>query len=273
MPLTSRLFSGDQALEDCLILDPRHVVPGAQGLHVAKIQKALITLGAGVISEGEITGMVYGDTTARSVLSFKGPPRNILNIALGQTTPDNIVGKNTIRILDKEIFDFQNRPASAAVSLFVSLTPDGSPHDHTTCPLEFKGQRQVDHRATAINPGLGRKVNLGGEGELQYLGFEDFVADPNVVAGPPRPLLDTIAAATVSDVAVRSAPITERAQAEIRRIAAPKCRITVATNSGVVPSIDTIMGRIGAVIIERISLPDPTSADGLGLQIFVAVMP
>lgn len=271
MPLTSKLFRDDEKLQKCLVSDPHHVVPGARGAHVAKIQQALVALGAGVIAPDEIEQELYGPTTARTVLTFKGPPRNILNVALGQTRPDNIVGKKTIAALDRELVEMENRPAPA-FSLFVSLTREGSPHDHSACPLDGGGVR-VDHLATAINPGLGRKINIGGEGELQYLGFEDFVTDANAVGGPPRPVTDVIPDASVTDIALRASPITVRGEREIGRIAGSQCRLTIATNSHTVPHMEGVIQRLGGVVIERISIPDPSAADGLGYQIFVAVLP
>lgn len=271
MPLTSKLFRDDEELQACLVSDPHHVVPGDQGDHVSKIQQALITLGAGVVEPDEIADEFYGESTARTVLAFKGPPRNILNVALGQVTPDNIVGKKTIAALDRELVAFENRPPPAAGSLFVSLTPDGSPHDHSTCP--FDGGVQVDHMATPINPGLGRKINIGGVGETAYLGFEDFVTDPGVVGGPPRPQTDLITSGTVTDIALRSAPITPRGEGEIRRIATPGARLTIATNSFTLPSMQRVVERLGGVVIEQVSLPDPRTADGLGFQILVVILP
>ena len=271
MPLTSKLLRDDEELQLCLVSDPHHVVPGARGEHVGLIQKALIALGAGVIAPDEIADQRYGPTTAQTVLAFKGPPRNILNTALGQVTPDNIVGKKTIAALDRELVLLQDRPAPV-LSLFVALTRDGSPHDHSTCPVDAAGVL-VDHLATAINPGLGRKINIGGDGELQYLGFEDVVTDPNVIGGPPRPMTDTIPAATVTDVALRSSPITPRGEVEIARIAASQARLTIATNSFTVPHMEGVIQRLGGVVIERLSIPDPEAADGLGLQVFVVVLP
>ena len=64
MPLLSKLFRDDPALQACLISDANHVVPGAQGEHVGKIQHALVALGAGVISAREISDTLYGETTA-----------------------------------------------------------------------------------------------------------------------------------------------------------------------------------------------------------------
>ena len=77
MPLQSRLFKDDRKLQNCLERDEWHVVPGARGDHVGRIQRALITLGAGVIDFRELTDKRYGETTASTVLRFKGPPRNI----------------------------------------------------------------------------------------------------------------------------------------------------------------------------------------------------
>jgi hypothetical protein len=105
MPLKSKHFKGVSRFEFCLVSDPSHVVPGERGPHVGKIQEALITLGAVIISADEIRANFYGTTTVRAVLGFKGPPRNILNIALHQREPDNIVGKKTIVALDQEMFD------------------------------------------------------------------------------------------------------------------------------------------------------------------------
>jgi len=43
----------------------------------------------------------YGDDTARAVLAYKGPPRNILGP--GQRTPDAVVGRQTIVRLDEDL--------------------------------------------------------------------------------------------------------------------------------------------------------------------------
>jgi hypothetical protein len=99
--------------------------------------------------------------------------------------------------------------------------------------------------ATPINPGLGRKANIGGGGETQYQGFEDFVTDPGVVGGPPRPLTDTIASDTATDIALRSAPITTRGEREIRRIAASGARLTIATNTFTEDGADRAAARRG----------------------------
>lgn len=41
MSLQSRLLRGDPKLEAAAVSDPAHIVPGARGPHVTKIQQAL----------------------------------------------------------------------------------------------------------------------------------------------------------------------------------------------------------------------------------------
>ena len=84
MPLQSKAFKGDPKLENCLILDSAHVVPGASGDHVGKIQKAIIVLGAGVITAAEVARQFYGNSTAQTVLAYK-TKRNIINKKYQQT--------------------------------------------------------------------------------------------------------------------------------------------------------------------------------------------
>jgi hypothetical protein len=45
MPLQSKLFRGDRALEACLVNDSAHITEGAAGGHVGKIQTALFASG------------------------------------------------------------------------------------------------------------------------------------------------------------------------------------------------------------------------------------
>src|SRR5262245_2177716 len=97
MALQSQLFSGDSKLEAAAVSDPAHIVPGAKGEHVRKIQLALIQLdGATIDADGQ-----YGPATAAAVLAYKRK-RNIVNRTY-QTQADNIVGKMTIDRLDKEV--------------------------------------------------------------------------------------------------------------------------------------------------------------------------
>ena len=97
MSLQSLLFRGDSKLEAAAVSDPAHIVPGATGSHVSKIQFALIKLdGAAITQDG-----IYGPKTAAAVLDYK-QKRNIINRSY-QTQADNIVGKMTIASLDKEM--------------------------------------------------------------------------------------------------------------------------------------------------------------------------
>jgi peptidoglycan hydrolase-like protein with peptidoglycan-binding domain len=101
MSLQSQLFRGDPKLEAAAISDPAHIVPGASGPHVGKIQQALMQLGQLTIEAGELQGTRYGPSTASAVLAYKRQ-RNIVNHGY-QTQADNIVGKMTIAALDKEL--------------------------------------------------------------------------------------------------------------------------------------------------------------------------
>ena len=90
MALQSQLFRNDPKLEAAAVSDPAHIVPGARGEHVRKIQLALIQLDrAANAADG-----IYGPATAAAVLAYK-KKRNIVNRAY-QTQADNIVGKMTI---------------------------------------------------------------------------------------------------------------------------------------------------------------------------------
>jgi len=97
MPLQSQLFRGDAKLEAAAVSDPAHIVLGATGEHVRKIQRALIQLeGAAIVPDG-----IYGPATAAAVLGYKRK-RTIINRSY-QTQADNIVGKMTIQRLDDEL--------------------------------------------------------------------------------------------------------------------------------------------------------------------------
>lgn len=113
MPLQSRAFRGDAKLESCAVSDPEHVVEGAAGDHVAKIQQALILLDGSRIDSAELSAKRYGRSTAAAVLAYK-TRRSIINRAY-QTKPDNIVGKMTIAALDGEMlrFEHSNGPSNS----------------------------------------------------------------------------------------------------------------------------------------------------------------
>jgi len=101
MALLSRLFRGVPALEACLVRDSAHVTLGTVGTHVPKIQKALMMIDRVVVDANEVEAMRYGASTAAAVLAYK-KKRRIINRSY-QTQADNIVGKMTIRSLDKEV--------------------------------------------------------------------------------------------------------------------------------------------------------------------------
>src|SRR5262245_19627767 len=99
MSLQSKLYKGDARLEACLIHDSAHIMLGATGDHVWKIQMALILLDGLHIDSGELAAKRYGPSTAAAVLAFKRA-RNIINRSY-QTQADDIVGKMTIAALDE----------------------------------------------------------------------------------------------------------------------------------------------------------------------------
>lgn len=99
--LKSSKFSGDPQLEAAAVSNPAHVLPGARGAHVGKLQRALIETDASVISPQEIIEQRYGETTAKAVLDYK-TKRSIINRAY-QATADNVVGIMTMQSLDREM--------------------------------------------------------------------------------------------------------------------------------------------------------------------------
>lgn len=145
MPLTSKLFRGDSKLEAAAVSDPDHILPGAAGPHVGKIQQALITLdGADIDQDGS-----YGPETAAAVLAYK-QKRSIINFSY-QTQADNIVGKMTITSLDKEMHDLEG-PAGRAEVLVRKI--DGACSLQATFPqtAPTTGNPGVVALATALLP-------------------------------------------------------------------------------------------------------------------------
>jgi hypothetical protein len=101
MALRSRLFRGDPKLEAAAVSPHGHIVPGAVGEHVAKIQHALIRLDGATVALDEQVTRSYGPSTAGAVLRYK-QKRDIINRSY-QTQADNIVGVMTMASLDKEM--------------------------------------------------------------------------------------------------------------------------------------------------------------------------
>lgn len=118
--LQSQLFSGDRKLEACAVEDSAHILQGAVGEHVSKIQAALYTVDDSVMDAGELSSKSFGASTAAAVLAYK-TERNIINRSY-QTQPDDIVGKMTIAALDKELLDLENPPAKGVGCV---ITDDG----------------------------------------------------------------------------------------------------------------------------------------------------
>jgi peptidoglycan hydrolase-like protein with peptidoglycan-binding domain len=118
MPLESKHFKDDSALEACLIHDSAHVTRGAAGNHVRKIQSALQQVNHATISPAELSAGEYGQTTADAVRAYK-QDRDIVNTSY-QTKADDIVGKMTIAELDKEMLGIE----SGAVAKAFATIPD-----------------------------------------------------------------------------------------------------------------------------------------------------
>jgi peptidoglycan hydrolase-like protein with peptidoglycan-binding domain len=101
MALRSQLFRGDQKLEAAAVSNPAHIVPGAVGAHVGKIQQALIELDGAVIATDELAATSYGPSTSAAVLAYK-EKRDIVNRSY-ETRADDIVGIMTVTALDNEM--------------------------------------------------------------------------------------------------------------------------------------------------------------------------
>lgn len=124
MALMSRHFRSDQKLQACLVKDSAHVVKGAKGEHVAKIQIALVALEGYAIDPGELREKLYGSSTATAVLAYKRK-RRIINRTY-QSTEDNIVGKMTIARLDAEMIKLELRTFPTNTCSGIRLFPSTS---------------------------------------------------------------------------------------------------------------------------------------------------
>jgi hypothetical protein len=107
MPLRSELFRNDTKLEACAVSHPAHITLGAAGLHVSKIQTALVRLTPAVLDATEVEQQRYGSSTAAAVLRYK-QERAIINRSY-QTQADNIVGIMTIARLDSDMLDWERQ--------------------------------------------------------------------------------------------------------------------------------------------------------------------
>jgi peptidoglycan hydrolase-like protein with peptidoglycan-binding domain len=102
MALKCFLFAGNADLEASAVENTAHILRGAQGAHVGKIQAALLSLDEAQIDAADWNDRRYGPSTEAAVLAYK-KKREIINRAY-QTTADAIVGKMTIAALDDEMF-------------------------------------------------------------------------------------------------------------------------------------------------------------------------
>lgn len=194
MPLQSQLFRGDPKLEAAVVSDSAHIVPGARGDHVRKIQMALIQLdGAGITPDG-----IYGPATAAAVLAFK-QKRNIINRNY-QTKVDNIVGKMTMIALDQAMSNAPNpgedqSPQVGAAILATLVKMDialGPRNIYISMPLRvrFESLRAAAALATKGNLNFGGRIRAEydrGSLHLMEIGFARgpivFAAAPAVAAG------------------------------------------------------------------------------------------
>lgn len=122
MALQSQLFHGNPKLEAAAVSDPAHIMPGASGEHVRKIQLALIELDNSFITPDG----VYGPSTAAAVLAYK-QKRNIVNRSY-QSQADNIVGKMTIAVLDSEMLKAEAAKEEIAIWCAVASALGYNPH-------------------------------------------------------------------------------------------------------------------------------------------------
>jgi hypothetical protein len=101
MMLKSHLLSGNGALELCAVKDLNHIMRGDSGVHVGKIQAALVAVDDAKISAQEWNTNTYGPSTEHAVLKYK-EKRQIINKSY-QKIADAIVGRMTIASLDAEL--------------------------------------------------------------------------------------------------------------------------------------------------------------------------
>lgn len=161
MSLQSQLFRSDPKLEAAAVSDPAHILPGAVGQHVAKIQQALIILDEIIIDSGELQSSRYGSSTANAVLSYK-KKRNIINRSY-QTQADNIVGIMTIKSLDSEmllqergkftpdeIASIMGPPIVEPIPGFDAIAPDGFVIPIPRTLRTPQGSKLLDHAMVSV---------------------------------------------------------------------------------------------------------------------------
>lgn len=113
MPLKSELFRGEPRLEAAAASNPAHILKGAKGPHVRRLQRALVAIDGGEIAQDEKDGPVFGESTEQAVLRFK-TTRRIINKAY-QKSVDPIVGIMTMKALDEEMLALENAIGEATI--------------------------------------------------------------------------------------------------------------------------------------------------------------
>ena len=98
-------------------------------------------------------------------------------------------------------------------------------------------------------------INIGGGRETDYLGFEDFVPDPDEDPGMPRwevngrRLTASLKDGSVSDICFRSTPMdTWMRNVEMPRICATGCRLTFASNHRTVEKLLSYFTTLGPIL-------------------------
>ena len=133
MPLRSELFSDSRELQACLVSDASHVVPGARGDHVARIQSALVRLRVLEADDARAEAGHYGPRTTEAVLTYKRAFK-IINRSY-QNSADNVVGRMTIASLDQAIFVLDGGGTGRRLVGFPGL--------HPTSPTKASTRRNI----------------------------------------------------------------------------------------------------------------------------------
>jgi hypothetical protein len=91
LALQSQSFSGNAALEACLVKESAHLVEGTREPHVVKVQRALVVLDGALINSNEVSAATYADPPRMrfSRTSASGRFRNFVLINKDTSHPDH----------------------------------------------------------------------------------------------------------------------------------------------------------------------------------------
>ncbi|MET0348244.1 MAG: peptidoglycan-binding protein [Rhizobacter sp.] len=157
----------------------------------------------------------------------------------------------------------------SAIAEFFVLVDTSSYADEPVHPVDpaFKSGL-VSTRGTPLNPLAGRKINLFGRGETN--GFENYSTSlpfcndsgPNTKpwTDDPRKPGVGIEAKSVMNISIRSSPIQQVTLDEIKRIAAPGCRVTFSGPAGE----ERFMNVMKKTFLESGLAKSPAVEDGTG---------